>query len=81
MVSTITLSTQLLTWRSPSARLSEILRHQASLLEHIVTEQRYYPEYYKVTYYGNFPGAVRNKRIIVSIDSTPECFDILDWLI
>ncbi|KAF8070275.1 C2 domain in Dock180 and Zizimin proteins-domain-containing protein [Lyophyllum atratum] len=45
-------------------RLSEILRHQAMLLEHIVTDQRYYPDYYRVTFYGNFPGAIRDKRFI-----------------
>ncbi|KAG6820881.1 hypothetical protein H0H93_010225 [Arthromyces matolae] len=45
-------------------RLSEILRHQAMLLEHIVTEQRYYPDYYRVTFYGNFPAAIRDKRFI-----------------
>lgn len=49
-----------------STRLSEILRHQATLLEHIVTEQRYYPDYYRVTFYGNFPSAIRDKRFIVS---------------
>ncbi|KAF5351982.1 hypothetical protein D9756_007382 [Leucocoprinus leucothites] len=46
------------------SRLSEILRHQATLLEHIVTEQRYYPDYYRVTFYGNFPAAIRDKRFI-----------------
>ncbi|KAH9485300.1 Dedicator of cytokinesis protein 3 [Psilocybe cubensis] len=45
-------------------RLSEILRHQATLLEHIVTDQRYYPDYYRVTFYGNFPAAIRDKRFI-----------------
>jgi len=45
-------------------RLAEILRHQAALLEHIVTDQRYYPDYYRVTFYGNFPGAIRDKRFI-----------------
>ncbi|KAF9047285.1 cytoplasmic protein [Panaeolus papilionaceus] len=45
-------------------RLSEILRHQAALLEHIITEQRYYPDYYRVTFYGNFPAALRDKRFI-----------------
>ncbi|GLB37233.1 putative DOCK family protein [Lyophyllum shimeji] len=45
-------------------RLAEILRHQAMLLEHIVTDQRYYPDYYRVTFYGNFPGAIRDKRFI-----------------
>ncbi|KAF8891672.1 C2 domain in Dock180 and Zizimin proteins-domain-containing protein [Infundibulicybe gibba] len=46
------------------ARLSEILRHQATLLEHIVTEQRYYSDYYRVTFFGNFPAAIRDKRFI-----------------
>lgn len=50
-----------------SSRLSDILRHQATLLEHIVTEQRYYSDYYLVTFYGNFPGAIRDKRFIVSL--------------
>ncbi|KAJ7045388.1 C2 domain in Dock180 and Zizimin proteins-domain-containing protein [Mycena alexandri] len=45
-------------------RLSEILRHQAALLEHIVTDQRYYSDYYRVTFYGNFPAAIRDKRFI-----------------
>ncbi|KAF8919995.1 cytoplasmic protein [Mucidula mucida] len=46
------------------ARLSEILRHQATLLEHIVTDHRYYSDYYLVTFYGNFPGAIRDKKFI-----------------
>ncbi len=54
---------------SRSTRLSEILRHQATLLEHIVTEQRYYSDYYLVTFYGNFPAAIRDKRFIVSNSS------------
>ncbi|KAJ3793565.1 hypothetical protein GGU11DRAFT_850156, partial [Lentinula aff. detonsa] len=45
-------------------RLSEILRHQAALLEHIVTDQRYYCDYYLLTFYGNFPAAIRDKRFI-----------------
>ncbi|KAJ7072473.1 hypothetical protein C8F01DRAFT_1216121 [Mycena amicta] len=45
-------------------RLAEILRHQAALLEHIVTDQRYYPDYYRVTFYGSFPVALRDKRFI-----------------
>ncbi|KAF8210093.1 cytoplasmic protein [Mycena galopus ATCC 62051] len=45
-------------------RLSEILRHEAALLEHIVTDQRYYSDYYRVGFYGNFPGAIRDKRFI-----------------
>lgn len=52
--------------RVRSGRLAEILRHQAALLEQITTEQRYYPEYFRVTYYGNFPTAVRSKPLIVS---------------
>jgi dedicator of cytokinesis protein 3 len=45
-------------------RLSEILRHQAALLEHIVTDQRFYSEYFRVAFYGNFPVAIRNKQFI-----------------
>ncbi|THH15128.1 hypothetical protein EW146_g5303 [Bondarzewia mesenterica] len=45
-------------------RLAEILRHQAALLEHIVTDQRYYAEYFRVAFYGNFPGAICNKQFI-----------------
>ena len=47
-------------------RLSEILRHQATLYDHIITDQRYYPDYYQVTFYGDFPTAIRDKRFIVS---------------
>ena len=49
-----------------SSRLAEILRLKASLLEHIVTEQRYYPDYFRVAFYGTFPDAIRNKQFIVS---------------
>ncbi|KAK2467786.1 hypothetical protein APHAL10511_000081 [Amanita phalloides] len=45
-------------------RLSEILRHEATLLEHIITEQRYYPDYYRVVFYGNFPAAIRDKKFV-----------------
>ncbi|KAH9083888.1 C2 domain in Dock180 and Zizimin proteins-domain-containing protein [Lactarius deliciosus] len=45
-------------------RLAEIMRHQAALLEHIVTNQRYYPDYFRVAFYGNFPVAIRNKQFI-----------------
>ncbi|KAF4598371.1 hypothetical protein EYR38_006773 [Pleurotus pulmonarius] len=45
-------------------RLSEILRHQAQLYEHIVTDQRYYSDYYRVAFFGNFPAAIRDKRFI-----------------
>jgi hypothetical protein len=50
-----------------SGRLSEILRHQSALLEHIVSDQRYYSDYYRVTFYGNFPVAIRDKRFIVRV--------------
>ncbi|QRW21720.1 hypothetical protein RhiXN_06709 [Rhizoctonia solani] len=33
-------------------RLAEIMVHQAALLEHIVTDQRYYSEYFRVAFYG-----------------------------
>ncbi|GJJ06217.1 hypothetical protein Clacol_000407 [Clathrus columnatus] len=46
------------------ARLSEILVHQATLLEHIVTDQRQYPDYFMVAFCGNFPDALRNKQYI-----------------
>ena len=49
-----------------STRLAEILRHQAALLEHIITDQRYYSDYFRVAFYGNFPLAIRNKQFIVS---------------
>ncbi|KAI0321083.1 hypothetical protein OF83DRAFT_1168770 [Amylostereum chailletii] len=45
-------------------RLAEIMRHEAALLEHIVTEQRYYPDYFRVAFYGTFPSAIRNKHFI-----------------
>ncbi|KII92851.1 hypothetical protein PLICRDRAFT_696130 [Plicaturopsis crispa FD-325 SS-3] len=45
-------------------RLAEILRHQAALLEHIVTDQRYYSDYFRVAFYGAFPVAIRNKQFI-----------------
>jgi dedicator of cytokinesis protein 3 len=47
--------------------LAEILKHQATLYGHITSEQRYYPDYFKVTYYGDFPAAIRNKHVIVRL--------------
>jgi dedicator of cytokinesis protein 3 len=44
------------------------MRHQAALLEHIINTQRYYPEYFRVAFYGNFPVAIRNKQFIVRLD-------------
>ncbi|OJA18408.1 hypothetical protein AZE42_06392, partial [Rhizopogon vesiculosus] len=46
------------------ARLAEILRHQAALYEHIITDQRYYSDYFRVVFYGDFPDALRNKQFI-----------------
>jgi len=57
--------------KKDSGRLSEILRHQAALLEHIVTDQRYYSDYFRVAFYGNFPVAIRNKQFIVSWLTNP----------
>jgi hypothetical protein len=51
-----------------SARLAEILRHQATLLEHIVMDERYYAEYFRVAFYGNFPVALRNKQFVVRVE-------------
>ncbi|KAI0633627.1 cytoplasmic protein [Trametes polyzona] len=45
-------------------RLAEILRHRAALLEHIITDQRYYSDYFRVAFYGTFPDAIRNKQFI-----------------
>ncbi|KAH9917284.1 cytoplasmic protein [Amylocystis lapponica] len=45
-------------------RLAEVLRHQAALYEHIVTDQRYYSDYFRVAFYGNFPQAIRNTQFI-----------------
>ena len=53
---------------SNSGRLAEIMRHQAALLEHIINAQRYYPDYFRVAFYGNFPVAIRNKQFIVCLD-------------
>jgi hypothetical protein len=44
------------------------MRHQAALLEHIINAQRYYPDYFRVAFYGNFPVAIRNKQFIVCSD-------------
>ncbi|KAH9830756.1 cytoplasmic protein [Rhodofomes roseus] len=46
------------------ARLAEILRHKAALLEHIITDQRYYSDYFRVSFYGHFPAAIRNKQFV-----------------
>ena len=46
------------------------------LLEHIVTDQRYYPDYYRVTFYGNFPAAIRDKRFIVRSCQPPLNFHL-----
>ena len=51
------------------------MRHQAALLEHIITNQRYYPDYFRVAFYGNFPVAIRNKQFIVCSWSRCSCHD------
>ena len=62
-------------WRDiGSHRLAEVLKHQAMLLERIVTEQRFYPDYFRVAFYGDFPAALRNKEFIVrSLSSHSYC--------
>ena len=49
-----------------SQRLAEVLHHQAILLEHIIHEPRYYADYFRVAFYGDFPDAIRDKEFIVS---------------
>lgn len=48
-----------------STRLAEILRHEATLLDHIINDQRYYPDYFRVAFWGEFPDALRGKHFIV----------------
>ncbi len=72
-------------FRALSARLAEILRLQAALLEHIVTEQRYYSDYFRVAFYGNFPVGIRNKQFVVGLVSLfshhiSSCFDLVPRL-
>lgn len=57
------------------------MRHQAALLEHIVTNQRYYPDYFRVAFYGNFPVAIRNKQFIVRSHSLDVVAMILTRLV
>ncbi|KAF8135611.1 hypothetical protein EV363DRAFT_1396094 [Boletus edulis] len=45
-------------------RLAEILRHQATLLELIINDQRYYPDYFRVAFFGEFPDALRSKQFV-----------------
>lgn len=66
---------------SNSGRLAEIMRHQAALLEHIINAQRYYPDYFRVAFYGNFPVAIRNKQFIVRLDIHHSCEFILTTLV
>ncbi len=58
---------------SPSSRLAEILRHQAALLEHIVEDQRYYSDYFRVAFYGNFPVGIRGRHYVVSVIELDVC--------
>lgn len=42
-----------------------ILRQRASYMEDIVTKERYYPEYFRVGFYGRgFPASIRNQHFI-----------------
>ncbi|KAG2185632.1 hypothetical protein INT44_002425, partial [Umbelopsis vinacea] len=46
-------------------RLSEILSRQAGYIESIAKKERYYPEYFRVGYYGRgFPASVRNHQVV-----------------
>ncbi len=48
-----------------SVRLSEIFRHKAALLEHIIADKRY-PQYFRVAFYGSsLPVVIRNKLFVV----------------
>lgn len=57
-----------------STRLAEILRHQATLLEHIISDQRYYPDYFRVAFFGEFPDAIRGKQFIVRVHTSSFAF-------
>ncbi|KAH8549128.1 hypothetical protein BGW37DRAFT_121469 [Umbelopsis sp. PMI_123] len=46
-------------------RLSEVLSRQAGYIESIARKERYYPEYFRVGYYGRgFPASVRNHQVV-----------------
>jgi hypothetical protein len=46
-------------------RLGEILTRQAGYIESIAKKERYYPEYFRVGYYGRgFPASVRNHQVV-----------------
>ena len=34
-------------------------------------DERFYAEYFKVAFYGNFPVALRNKQFVVCIEISP----------
>ena len=36
------------------------------MLEHIVGDQRYYSDYFRVAFYGDFPVGIRNRQYVVS---------------
>lgn len=48
-----------------SQRLAEILKHQAALLQRIASDQRFYPGYFRVSFYGDFPAALKKQPFIV----------------
>lgn len=56
--------------RLSSQKLSEVLHHQAALLDRIVHEPRYYADYFRVAFYGDFPEAIRDKEFIVGVLKT-----------
>lgn len=46
-------------------RLSEILTRQAGYIDSIAKKERYFPEYFRVGYYGRgFPASVRNHQFV-----------------
>ncbi|KAI7867741.1 dedicator of cytokinesis-domain-containing protein [Spinellus fusiger] len=46
-------------------KLSEVLQRQAQLAQNIVKKERYFPEYFRVGFYGRgFPDSVRNHQYI-----------------
>lgn len=46
-------------------RLSEILTRQSGYIESIAKKERYFPEYFRVGYYGRgFPASVRSQQVV-----------------
>lgn len=36
-----------------------------------MTDERFYAEYFRVAFYGNFPAAMRNKQFVVRVEISP----------